>query len=104
MPSFSATLNPQCLGLLQIDPAQHPQAWAHLSAASGLVRSGHLLYVVADDELHLGVFEDTAATGMPPEPGALVRMLEGDLPIDAVERKAAKPDFETLVHLPRTEY
>lgn len=33
----------------------------HLSAASGLVRAGRFLHVVADDELHLGVFRSTDA-------------------------------------------
>lgn len=100
MPSFSGTLNPRCLGTLRIDPAQHPQARPHLSAASGLVRSGQTLFVVADDELHLGLFEDTVAAGTPPAPGHLLPLLEGDLPRDAVQRKKAKPDFEALAHLP----
>lgn len=100
MSSFSATLNPQCIGTLQIDPAQHPQGRTHLSAASGLVRSGQTLFVVADDELHLGLFKDTVAAGTPPAPGHLLQLLEGDLPRDATQRKNAKPDFETLAHLP----
>ncbi|MFN3436892.1 MAG: DUF6929 family protein [Acidovorax sp.] len=85
---------------MHIDPAQHPQGRQHLSAASGLVRSGPTLYVVADDELHLGVFEDTVAAGAAPGPGDLVRLLEGDLPPEAAPRKKAKPDFETLARLP----
>ncbi|MGP1683095.1 MAG: DUF6910 family protein [Giesbergeria sp.] len=100
MPTLSSTLTPQCIGPLRIDPAQHPQARAHLSAASGLVRSGHTLFVVADDELHMGVFEDTVAAGTPPAPGNLLQLLEGDLPSGAAQRKKAKPDFETLAHLP----
>ncbi len=100
MPSFSSTLTPQCIGTLRLDPAQYPQARTHLSAASGLVRSGPTLYVVADDELHLGLFEDTVAAGTPPAPGRLLPLLEGDLPRDAAQRKKAKPDFETLTHLP----
>ena len=31
----------------------------HLSAASGLACAGSSIYVVADDELHLGVFSAT---------------------------------------------
>lgn len=100
MASFSGTLIPQCIGTLRIDPAQHPQARAHLSAASGLVRLGQTLYVVADDELHLGLFEDTVAAGTPPAPGRLLALLEGDLPRDAAQRKKAKPDFEALAQLP----
>jgi hypothetical protein len=68
---------------------------SHLSAASGLVRIGNLLYVVADDEHHLGIFDlhDTA-------PGKAPRILPGDLPERQAERKAHKPDLESLVLLP----
>jgi hypothetical protein len=68
---------------------------SHLSAASGLVRKNAYLYVVADDELSLGVFG--AADN---EPGILVELLPGELPLDAKARKAAKPDFESLTTLP----
>jgi hypothetical protein len=67
----------------------------HVSAASGLVRVENTLYVVADDELHLGVF---SAQGM--EPGEVVRILDGELPIEHKDRKRVKPDFEALVVLP----
>jgi hypothetical protein len=68
---------------------------AYLSAASGLVRAGRHLYVVADDELQLGVFDcDGDALG------TLVRLFEGDLPLTKRERKASKPDFEALCCLP----
>ena len=100
MRSLTDTLHPQCIGTLRIDPAQHPQARAHLSAASGLVRLGQTLYVVADDELHLAWFEDTVAAGIPPPPGHLLPLLDGDLPRGAAQRKKAKPDFEALAHLP----
>lgn len=88
---------------LSLDPAQHPRAQAYLSAASGLVRVRQHLYVVADDELHLGVFEDLGTPGAAiadPTPGTLVRLLEGDLPRDKDKRKKAKPDLETLAQLP----
>ena len=88
---------------LSLDPAQHPRGQAHLSAASGLVRVRQRLYVVADDELHLGVFEEHTAPGAPgaePVPGTLVRLLDGDLPRDKGKRKKAKPDLETLAQLP----
>jgi len=67
----------------------------HLSAASGLVRAGRFLYVVADDELHLGVFHATEAKA-----GHLIRLFPGELPGPAKERKARKPDLEALVLLP----
>ena len=94
------TLLPICLGPVGVDPAQHPQGRAHLSAASGLVRSGKSLFVVADDELHLGVFDDAVAAGMPPAPGSLLRLLDGDLPREPEQRKRVKPDLETLALLP----
>jgi hypothetical protein len=67
----------------------------HLSAASGLVCAGRFIYVVADDELHLGVF-DTAGNA----PGRLVRLFDGELPADKAARKAQKPDLEAIVALP----
>ena len=68
---------------------------AHLSAASGLVRAGRFLYVVADDELHLGVFHSSEAKA-----GHLVRLFDGELPAPPKERKARKPDLEALALLP----
>jgi hypothetical protein len=80
--------------LTLVSPSQDGRP-AHLSAASGLVRVGNILYVVADDEQHLGIFQlDNNA------PGQLLRLREGELPLDAKARKRAKPDFETLLHLP----
>jgi hypothetical protein len=66
-----------------------------IAAASGLVRIGQRLYVVADDALHLACFTDGHAA-----PGTCVRLLDGDLPLDAKARKTAKPDFECLMALP----
>jgi len=71
---------------------------AHLSAASGVVRRGDFVYVIGDDELHLGVFRLSS-----PEPGELVRVLEGDLPDDHAERSKRKPDLEALTLLPPFE-
>jgi len=62
-----------------------------VSAASGLVCVGNYLYVVADDELSLGVFDQRNQ-----EPGKLIRMLSGKLPLGAKDRKKLKPDFEAL--------
>jgi uncharacterized protein DUF6929 len=67
----------------------------YLSAASGLVRAQSFIYVVADDEFHLGVFP---ATGL--EPGYLIRLFDGELPDDNADRKKRKPDLEALVRLP----
>ena len=72
-----------------------PDRPAYLSAASGLVAVGRFLYVIADDTLHLGVFEiDTD------RPGTLLRLFPGDLPDSPTERKKAKPDLEALLQLP----
>lgn len=93
-------LVPECHGSLQLHTGQHPQGRVHLSAASGLVRSGSQLFVVADDELHLAIFEDILIQGQPIPLGRLVDVLPGDLPIDKATRKKAKPDLECLALLP----
>jgi len=72
-------------------PERHP----HLSAASGLVLAGDFLYVVADDEHHLGVFPATGDAA-----GELITILPGELPATKQERKARKPDLEVLTRLP----
>lgn len=69
----------------------------HLSAASGLVALGTKLYVIGDDEVCLAIFPEGDL------PGEMVRLLPGQLPRDPAERKAAKPDFETLLRLPTLE-
>lgn len=66
-----------------------------LSAASGLVRTAERLFVIADDELHLGVFPATGDGA-----GNLVRMLDGVLPDEKAARKRRKPDFEVLMLVP----
>ena len=90
-------LVPRVLRRLNLDAGLHPRGQTHLSAASGLVRVGRMLYVVADDEHHLGMFEEAAP---PATPLALLRLFDGDLPHGKKNRKAAKPDLETLAYLP----
>jgi len=68
-----------------------------MAAASGLVRAGSTLYVVADDELHLACFELEGR-----KPGELLRLFPGELPDGKKKRKRAKPDLEILVKLPAT--
>ena len=80
---------------LDLVAAASPGRVAHLSAASGLVRAGKFLYVVADDEHHLGMF-DAVGTGA----GSLVRLFDGELPESASKRKKKKPDLEALTLLP----
>jgi hypothetical protein len=84
---------------LFLEPATHPRGQAHLSAASGMVQAGPWLYVVADDEHHLGRF---AASGELAMPVHLHRIAPGDLPDDKDQRKKRKPDLEALALLPAT--
>jgi len=51
--------------------------------------------VIADDELHLGVFP--AEEG---KPGRLIRLFPGKLPAKPKQRKRRKPDLEALTLLP----
>ncbi len=69
-----------------------------LSAASGLVCSEKHFFVVADDELQLGIFP-LAST----QSGTTQRLLQGELPLDQKPRKKHKPDFEALVYLPTSD-
>jgi hypothetical protein len=91
-------IHPRLLGPLMLAPSAEARHAQHLSAASGMVVAGNFLYVIADDALHLGVF-DTRGRGE----GGLVRIVPGELPDDPVLRKAAKPDLEALVRLPPFE-
>jgi hypothetical protein len=73
----------------------HTPEQRHLSAASGVVCARGRVYVIADDEQHLVVFDDAHT------PGRTLRLFEGDLPAGAKARKKRKPDTETLTLLPR---
>ena len=55
---------------------------AHIAAASGLVSVGGFRYVIADDELHLGVFSRNGRGE-----GTLVRVRAGTLPTRPKPRK-----------------
>ncbi len=80
---------------LLLAQGSHANRHPHLSAASGLVQVGPWLYVVADDELHLGQFLLEGNSH-----GQLHRCFDGELPLEAEERKAEKPDIEVLMLLP----
>ena len=80
---------------LNLSAAVSPGRPLHLSAASGLACLKSFIYVVADDELHLGVFRAASS-----EPGHLVRLFDGALPDSKAERKRKKPDLEALTLLP----
>ena len=81
------------LGTLRLDAPSQPGRPAHLAAASGLVRRGERLYVVADDEPALGIFDLRGR-------GRMERLADDELPLDHAERKAAKPDLEALAEMP----
>ncbi|WEZ85580.1 hypothetical protein P6U16_26530 (plasmid) [Rhizobium sp. 32-5/1] len=53
---------------------------------------------MADDELHLAVF--SAGDN---EPGHLIRLFAGELPIIKADRKRQKPDLEAIVFIPAFE-
>lgn len=80
---------------LVVDDAAGIAGQTHLSAASGLVKLGKRLFVVADDEHHLAMFDLSNR-----EPGRLVAIFDGELPLRHKARKAAKPDCEALLVLP----
>jgi hypothetical protein len=84
---------------LNLSAGATPDRPDYISAASGLVRVGEYLYVVADDELHLAVFAEQRD-----QPGELLRLFPGDLPSKLKQRKKRKPDVEVLVLLPASAH
>lgn len=80
---------------LDLDAPSQAGRPAHLAAASGLVCVRDMLYVIADDEVHLGVFARNDAG-----PGRLLRLRASQLELEPKARKRVKPDFEALVALP----
>ena len=70
---------------LVVDDAAGIAGQTYLSAASGLVKLGTRLFVVADDEHHLAMFDLSNR-----EPGRLVAIFDGELPLRHKARKAAK--------------
>ncbi|WP_331353111.1 DUF6929 family protein [Cellvibrio sp. UBA7671] len=80
---------------LTLSLPSHKDRHPHLSAASGLVQVGNWLYVVADDENHLGLFARDGDCH-----GELIPLFSGDLPLELEERKTAKPDLEVLTLIP----
>lgn len=90
-----ASLRVQSSRALDLKVPTGPGRPCFLSAASGLVRSGGNLYVVADDELQLGCFSAVADL-----PGTLLRLFKGTLPMRPKARKKRKADLEILLRLP----
>ena len=87
-------LTPICELILQTPTSEG--RGAYLAAASGLLQVKDYLYVVADDENHLGVF----ASQNPAQAGTSLTLFDGVLPDEYEARKAAKPDLEALILLP----
>ncbi len=91
-PLSSSPLSLIPIRTLTLTNPSHPDRHAHLSAASGLVQVDAWIYVVADDEKHLGIFNHHNN-----ENGVLQQLFPGDLPLALEERKAEKPDLEVLL-------
>ncbi|MDX2105847.1 MAG: hypothetical protein SFY67_05540 [Candidatus Melainabacteria bacterium] len=72
----------------------------YVFAASGLVKLGDTIYVVADDELHLAEFDLKDLQ----KPGKWFRLLPGELPLQYKPRKKIKPDLEALTYLKPYQY
>jgi hypothetical protein len=70
---------------------------AFVSGASGLVRAGAFFHVISDDALCLASFRVEGLLA-----GTLTRIADGELPLEAADRKSRKPDFEVLLALPPT--
>ena len=68
---------------------------AHLSAASGLMKIGRWLFIVADDEKHMVLVDSEDECDPISFP-----IMEGELPLDSEARKKVKHDFEAIVHIP----
>ena len=74
---------------LNLSAAPTPGRPLHLSAASGLACLKSFIYVVTDDELHLGVFRTADS-----EPGHLIRLFDGALPIPNRIAKSKSPTLK----------
>jgi hypothetical protein len=90
-------LTPTPLQPLAVPAFGHPRGQPHVSAASGLVRVGAWLYLVADDEHHFGRLAEQGGAVH------LHRLREGDLPNEKHRRKQLKPDLEALAFLPAVD-
>ena len=83
---------------LDLEEPSSPGGACHVAAASGVVRRAEYVYVIADDELDLAVFDASSD-----DPGQLVPALSGELPTEHSARSKAKPDLEALTSLPPFE-
>ncbi|MFN2489685.1 MAG: hypothetical protein ABR529_08115 [Actinomycetota bacterium] len=79
---------------LVLERRQEVDGSRHIAAASSLARLEDTLFVVADDEMVLGVFPLNAS-----KPGYALQILEGKLPRDHSDRQEQKPDLESVTLL-----
>lgn len=92
------TLSVLPLQIVRVLELEQAGARRCFSAASGMWVENETLYVVADDELELGVFAWQSQ-----QPGRTLSIIPGELPDDPARRKELKPDFESLTRLPACE-
>jgi Family of unknown function (DUF6929) len=86
------------VGMLELEAPSSPGGKPYVASASGVVRRAEYVYVIADDELCLAVFDASSDA-----PGRLERALSGELPVEQRARSEAKPDLEALTTLPPFE-
>jgi hypothetical protein len=86
------------VGMLDLEAPSSPGGKAYVASASGVVRRAEYVYVIADDELYLAVFDASSDA-----PGRLEQALSGELPVEEKARSQAKPDLEALTTLPPFE-
>jgi hypothetical protein len=84
--------------VLDLEEPSSPGGIPHVAAASGVVRRAEYVYVIADDELGIAVFDASSD-----RPGRIETALSGELPEGGEERSEAKPDLEALTTLPPFE-
>ena len=84
--------------MLDLEAPSSPGGKAYVASASGVVRRAEYVYVIADDELDLAVFDASSDS-----PGRLEQALSGELPVEERARSEAKPDLEALTTLPPFE-
>jgi hypothetical protein len=92
-------ITPQFLRNVTLAAHAHPNLRTHVSACSGLIEMAGQWFAVSDDEHHLASFDLD-----PQSPAQLIRLFEGELPIDPAKRKSQKPDLEVLTALPASEH
>jgi len=83
------------VGRLELEAPASPGGRPYVASASGVVRRAEYVYVIADDELCLAVFDVSSDA-----PGRWERALSGELPVEQQKRSSAKPDLEALTTLP----